>query len=176
MCKITKEEKIKERLLKAQELAIKNGGKLITTHITLLSDKLTWQCSSEHIWDATYSNVSNGKTWCPECSSLSSERICRKALSILLNCEFKKIKPDWLKFSTRNLELDGYCGELNIAFEHNGRQHYVEVKDFPSISLEKIQERDLFKANICNKLGIKLIIIPALIDILDPKELISFRW
>ena len=28
------------------------------------------------------------------------------------------------------MELDGYCKKLSLAFEHQGRQHYKEIKHF----------------------------------------------
>src|ERR1700676_2902242 len=88
-----------------------------------------------------------------------SEEICRCYFEQIFGYKFIKIRPDWLKSDKNHkMELDGYCHELGIAFEHNGRHHYVNTKK----ELERCQIRDNLKKEICQKLGIKLIVIPIL--------------
>jgi hypothetical protein len=60
------------------------------------------------------------------------------------------------------MELDGFCKELNLAFEYNGIQHYKFVKFFHR-TLEKLKIRqldDIRKIELCKKNNINLIIIP----------------
>ncbi|MFP3414319.1 hypothetical protein SB773_22455 [Bacillus sp. SIMBA_074] len=71
---------------------------------------------------------------------------------------FKKTR----RILDRNLELDGYNEELNIAFEYHGIQHYKfdpfffkTIEDF-----DKRQAVDLYKEEICRQKGIKLVIVP----------------
>jgi len=74
--------------------------------------------------------------------------------------KFPKTRPKWLVNDDGNrLELDGYCERLNIAFEHNGNQHYQKV-DFLKTDLSAIQKSDRIKKELCDIYGIKLIIIP----------------
>ena len=71
------------------------------------------------------------------------------------------------------MELDGYCAELGIAFEHNGIQHYSKVRLFNN-NLEERQENDVIKKELCIAYGIKLIVIPALFYKLKYNDLKNF--
>jgi hypothetical protein len=65
-------------------------------------------------------------------------------------------RPDWLE----GLELDIYMPRLNIAFEYQGQQHYYPIKAWGGEkALEGLQERDSCKIEICEKRGVRLIII-----------------
>ena len=60
------------------------------------------------------------------------------------------------------MELDGYCDKYKLAFEHQGRQHY-KVDGFFIKSKKDLARRkklDEIKIDLCNKMGIKLIVIP----------------
>jgi hypothetical protein len=61
------------------------------------------------------------------------------------------------------MELDGYCSDLKIAFEYNGKQHYDLVPIYHSGLIQTLQTRkrdDKFKVALCKKYGINLIVIP----------------
>lgn len=84
---------------------------------------------------------------------------------------FRKVRPAWLKNTlhktNRCLELDGYCPELCLAIEYNGRQHY-EWPNFTGMTWEEFErqrERDQFKAETCIKNNICLIRIPYTVPI-----------
>ena len=51
-----------------QKIAIKKGGKCLSTIYRGLNHNLKWQCSERHKWDATPRNVKSGGTWCPICA------------------------------------------------------------------------------------------------------------
>jgi hypothetical protein len=51
-----------------QALAITRGGKCVSTEYLSCRDKLLWECSKGHRWEATPSNIKNNKRWCPRCS------------------------------------------------------------------------------------------------------------
>ena len=57
------------------------------------------------------------------------------------------------------LEFDGYCKELKLAWEYQGRQHYEYIQHFHKKcdSLQKQQERDSKKRELCKENGITLI-------------------
>lgn len=82
---------------------------------------------------------------------------------------FTKIRPVWLKNprTGKNLELDFYCKELNLAVEVNGIQH-SEYNPFfhknDPIRFIKQQQRDGFKVNKCKELGIKLLSVPHTVE------------
>ena len=107
-----------------QEIARKRGGKCLSIYYESSYEKLQWECKNGHKWETAYANIQSGR-WCPECSSYSGEKICRLAFETLFNAKFNKSRPDWLKTEKKNkLELDGYSEKNQIAFEHQGSQHY----------------------------------------------------
>lgn len=78
--------------------------------------------------------------------------------------EFKTMRPDFLKNpkTRRNLELDLYCPELQLAVEYNGAQHYVFTPMYHA-SPAKFEEqvyRDKLKRRLCKKHNVKLIVVP----------------
>jgi hypothetical protein len=79
--------------------------------------------------------------------------------------KFVKTRPDFLRnpATGRNLELDLYCKDLNVAIEYNGRQHYQYVKFFHGSDESKFarqKERDKFKKQACESAGITLVVVP----------------
>lgn len=90
------------------------------------------------------------------------EEICREIFESTFNKSFPSVRPDFLKNPDTgcNLELDGYCEELKLAFEYDGEQHYREVDDWSKCSLEDIKKRDCLKNDLCKQNDIILIRIP----------------
>ena len=63
----------------------------------------------------------------------------------------------------RNLELDGYCAELGLAFEHQGLQHYEPLDVFHQTwdDVKAYQQRDALKRKLCEVNQVELIEIEA---------------
>jgi len=150
------------------EIAAARNGRCLSEYYINAKSKLTWQCNIGHIWDAIPDAIKFG-TWCPHCIIYFNQEFCRLYLSKLFNAEFLKIRPAWLKNPKTgwNLELDGYCSELKLAFEYNGRQHYEAISFCSSLTQEQIndnfeqqKERDKLKIKLCKENGVKLIVIP----------------
>lgn len=108
------------------------------------------------------------------------ERICCETMEKIYGVPFKKIRPHWLKNpeTGRNLELDCYNEDLQLAVEYNGKQHYeYNERNGKSTSFHKGEKdfinqvrRDNYKAELCARNGIYLIIVPHTIaheDIFD---------
>jgi len=98
----------------------------------------------------------------PKCSK--GEARCRDFLENKFKAEFPASRPKFLKNSKtgKNLELDCYNKDLNIAVEYNGKQHYQFTPYFhktPDDFVEQ-EERDNFKAQRCHELGIQYIVVP----------------
>ncbi|MFZ4795956.1 MAG: hypothetical protein ACOYMA_00585 [Bacteroidia bacterium] len=119
--------------------------------------------------------------WCPYCKTSISEEITRIYFETIFNNKFPKIKPPWLVNSDGFImELDGFCNELNIAFEHNGKQHYSIVKKFKmsNDSFIKRLNDDKTKNILCKKHNVKLITINQLFEktkIQDLKNIIKLE-
>ena len=156
-----------------KSIAKKRGGKCLSKEYKNSRTKLLWQCSLKHIWNATPNKIKVGR-WCPECKSNLSERLVRVCFETLFDYNFPKIRPEWLKYKKANLELDGYCEELNLAFEHNGSQHYEKAFKSSDEKFKKSQIYDEWKIKKCKERNIKLIIIPPLFEFLKLKQLKEF--
>ncbi len=144
-------------------VAEKRSGKCLSEKYINTDTKLKWMCSKGHVWEAIPDAVKRG-TWCPICKTSKSENICRLFFETLFNNKFSPSWPNWLRNkSGQVMQLDGYCEPLNIAFEYQGIQHYSPDDYFSrksSYSLEKRQEDDKRKVDICRNHRIKLFQIP----------------
>jgi len=122
-------------------------------------------CGNGHQWKINANNLKDGH-WCPKCSESFGETITRKYFEEIFGFQFPKVRPNWLKnpITGYNLELDGYCAELNIAFEYQGDQHFKKIPFFKMTDERLIlsQQRDQFKRNLCQKMNISLIEVPQL--------------
>lgn len=153
-----------EQFQKAQKRATARGGKVISKSTDYMNaqTKLEIECQDGHVFTITLSNL-NLKRWCPDCNINLGELITLNIFEYSFDKEFKKVRPDWLKYpNAGNLELDGYNNQLNLAFEYNGIQHYEYIKHFHRTkeNFEKRKEYDEFKAKKCEENDVELIIIP----------------
>ena len=126
----------------------------------------------------------NKNIWTDMCTALNNlngrkriykkhEQRSRVILENLLKAPFTSIRPDFLKYiHGKNLELDGYNKDLNVAFEYQGIQHRQFTPLFHKSYdvFDKQIERDEWKHAKCAEYGIKLLCIPDTIhyDDLEP--------
>lgn len=106
-----------------------------------------------------------------ENSGLVREPRCREVLEQLFGKQFPKVRPKFLMNPIPDkqgvhhpLELDGYCEELQLAFEHNGKHHYVwDSNDHPFVKdydeFVYLVFKDRHKVKKCRELGITLLVI-----------------
>lgn len=87
---------------------------------------------------------------------LVGEKITREIFEQIFGYNFIKTRPEWLL----GLELDGFCKELNLAFEYQGLQHYEPIKFYGISKFEKQKINDKKKKFLCELNNVKLIIIP----------------
>ena len=123
--------------------------------------KLIWSCKNGHEWMSSYDRVRRG-AWCTRCTSTISEEICRVLFEEYFEKKFPKRRPAWLVNDRGNqMELDGYCQELGLAFEFNGRQHYEVIEYFKMTSetLKVRQKDDTKKKLLCRQNNVILVII-----------------
>jgi very-short-patch-repair endonuclease len=159
-----------------KELCKKNGYELSTTEEEWKEGtkkekqkfKPKIKCTKGHpMTDTSINSFGNG-TRCPDCKQSRSEKMMTEMVEKLYPENiWTKTRPDFLKYNKgRNLELDLYCVELNLAFEYDGRQHRTYIPHFHKTEqeFEELQKRDIWKDKMCEEQGIKLIRIPDKID------------
>ena len=156
-----------------RDFAQSKNGLCLSTEYKNIDEKMSWQCSKNHIWTTRYNDIKNNGTWCPNCASHKSEKLCREIFEDLLLEPFSTKRPPFLE----GLELDGFNESLNIAFEYNGKQHYEFNKRFHNNDPEEFEQqkaRDKKKNAICQKRGLNLIIVPYQYDFRNPEEMRDF--
>lgn len=139
-----------------QALASKRDGKCLSKHYVNVITHLEWECADKHKWFAIPSDIKRGR-WCPECNSKknAAESKCREIIEELTGLKFPCTRR------VLGYELDMYNEQLNLAFEYNGRQHYIFTPQWhrtPS-GLINQQKRDAKKKRLCKRKGVTLEVI-----------------
>lgn len=159
---IDQEKEDKRKVEKLRECAKKNYASIIGfTHRKNYSPKVVYlnrfrEKHTDSIYRVIKTNWGQG--------GHKAENLCKAIFRVIFS-NYKwtfNYRPDFLNYHTNNnLELDGYCAELSIAFEHNGRQHYEPIGNTEKSinNFKLIRERDLFKRKVCADMCIKLITI-----------------
>lgn len=157
-------------------IASQRGGRCLATEYLGAQTKLTWECAVGHRWQAVPNSIQRG-SWCPECSTGLGERICRAFFEQLFEVKFPTEYPRWLvNEEGHQMELDGYCPSLGIAFEHQGEQHFSRIKHFERSgqSLTRRQVDDALKTRLCSEHQVLLIQVPAIPGRLPIREIPNF--
>jgi hypothetical protein len=154
-------------------LANERGGECLSPVYRGAAKKHLWRCKDDHTWQATPNSLKNG-SWCPECHVNYGEEICRLYFQAIFGMPFPKCRPEFLRTGYRGkMELDGYCKDLRLAFEHHGVQHYRTVSHFHQNgkSLEKQRARDRIKLVLCAQARVRVVEIPSVPDITSVHDL-----
>lgn len=153
-----------QTIAELRALASSRGGECLSQQYHGQAKKYEWRCSDNHVWVATAYSIKNG-TWCPRCRVNFGEEICRMYFEALFRKPFPKCRPTFLYTGPHGvMELDGYCEELRLAFEHHGLQHYRRVSRFQPTEQDfrEQQRRDADKLNACRAAGVTVIETPAI--------------
>ena len=140
-----------------RDIASKRNGKCLSRVYKNARSDLAWQCVNGHEWQATPDNVKRG-TWCPYCQNVDriSEEKCRYIFEWLTGYKFSKNRH----ILNSRQELDGYCAEINVAFEFNGIQHYKPIDRFRGQkSFDELQRNDKIKEDYCKSNYIPFLVI-----------------
>lgn len=157
-----------------QETARTMGGECLSTEYSNSDEKLRWRCASGHTWLAVAYHVRAGH-WCPVCMAGNSERICKDIFEQMFGKPFSKARPTWLLNKRgKRMELDGYCGELKLAFEYHGVQHFSHNEFFHrgAKGLESRRVDDDIKVRLCHEHGVDLIVIPYTVPLSEVPEFV----
>jgi len=147
----------------ARLFAQKKGGKFLSKTYTLSRRRYLWECANGHRWKTTLDKIKNSRGWCPYCSDGSGEECVRACFQGVFRRRFPRGYPAWLvDNSGRSLELDGFNARLGVAFEHQGRMHYINVRHFfrGRRSFQRRLALDRLKHRLCRQHGIRLVKIP----------------
>lgn len=157
-------------LVRARELAAKYGGSCLENAYVNSKQKMRWRCANMHEpFLATFNNVNNSGSWCPECKSTISlgEAICRETLRALFSTPQYEYKFGniWLRMDPDhgNMELDCYeknliCADgkiISLALEYDGIQHFIKSGYMDDQAGTAI--RDKIKDKYCKDNGIILL-------------------
>lgn len=123
-----------------------------------------FKCSNKHSFKK---NAKSETFFCPKCTLFGtsySEEIVRGVFEKYSGKKFNKIL---IKHENNRFELDGYCKELGLAFEHDGRYHYdldvfLKMTKKTEKDFEELKKRDKRKNKYCKDNGIELIRIKQL--------------
>lgn len=164
----------KSSLQEMKVLAKKRGGECSSTVYINSQTKLAWKCHFGHQWTAVPAAIKYG-TWCPHCNFNIGEELCRSFFESVFERDFPKVRPSFLTYKGQRLELDGYCEELGLAFEHQGLQHYKAYKFFGGRkNYLKIKERDYVKKQLCRKNGVTLFEVKDLVNLVKYKNIADY--
>lgn len=159
----------------AINVANKYGGKLLSDNFLNSSTVLEWECVNNHPFKKSLKAIIQNNCFCKQCNTpYKSEEICRSVFEALFNTKFPKFRSNWL-VNDKNvkLELDGYCEELGLAFEHHGEYHFKEIPYFnKNKTLQNIIKNDKEKLEICNMQGVYIIYIDQLFKLTKINTLI----
>ena len=140
-------------------IAKSRGGRLLSRQYKGVEGLYDFECSLGHQFTNRFKKIEGGQ-WCPTCAKAGkSEEVTRTVFEQLLGRRFPKKRPRWLRNSRgRQMELDGYCEELGVAFEYQGRQHYEELTHFEGNLAQRIED-DQRKVELCRENDVTLMAI-----------------
>lgn len=91
-----------EPLTKMQTIAKQRGGKCLSTQYINSKEKLLWQCSKRHKWEATPFSIKVRKSWCPICARNqplgleNMQKLARSRSGKCLSVEYFNVKTSML--------------------------------------------------------------------------------
>lgn len=148
---------------------------LLTTTYVNNRQEMDILCKNHGIYKTSHSTLRKGLGACPRCNGSLNKReeVCRNIIQNLTGHIFNTVRPDFLLNVESNccLELDGFCPELELAFEYDGEFHYLNI--FGEDTLEKTKKRDRLKDVMCKKANISLIRIPYFIRTIELESFID---
>lgn len=133
-------------------LKVERNIKCLDKYKNNINIKHNWKCLiCNYAWSTSANNVLNNKSGCKKCSSGKSEEMLRKIFeNMFINKKFETTRAlDILRYKKgRNLELDGYNNDMNLAFEYAGIQHYIPSFFHHGPSAKLIEKNNMNEANI----------------------------
>jgi Probable Zinc-ribbon domain len=104
---------VKKSHEKYRLIALERGGELVSTFFEGTHQKHTWKCAKDHTWEATPSNISSRKSWCPICNNKRNGDASRKWSLEKINSVAAERGGSCLEtsFTTINKQMRWRCSE-----------------------------------------------------------------
>ena len=117
---------IPRTLEELKNIVTKRKGKLLSKEYINVDTKYDFECMVGHKFSNSFKKVVNSGQWCPSCNKGHlSEEVARTTFEQIFKTQFPKSKPNWLRNQQGyQLEFDGFCEQLSLAFEYQGIQHF----------------------------------------------------
>ena len=163
-----KKKNYKYNIEDMRNLAHSYGGECLSSKFQGVEHPLIFRCADGHEFRRQPALLTKTNplqnVWCPKCKSFNhGEEMCRNVFELAFEAKFPNLYPGaWLtNVQGRKLQLDGYNANLKIAFEFQGLQHSTKIPFFQmdDEALEKRQEVDKLKQQLCERAGVKLVTI-----------------
>jgi len=144
-----------------RDLEKKTGYKFVSPKYTSVNEKYLWECQLGHKWETSARQIKTG-SGCHVCHAKNRKNAWfineEKTRFIFESICKQKFPKKWIG----KKQLDGYCKNLQIAFEYQGIQHFQLTPRFHKTEDQFLSQirRDEEKRGVCQKMGIYLIEVP----------------
>lgn len=131
-------------------IAAERGGRISDgQRYTNTKTKMVFVDAAGNLFEAKPNSVKQGH-WSPYDRHIS-EHACRQAIEYMFGERFPSRWGVVHRPNGNKLQLDGYCEQLQVAFEYQGYKHW---------ECDRQMERDADKRAACERLGILLVEVP----------------
>jgi hypothetical protein len=79
-CDNCRQKRWKNTIEKCQQVAEERGGKCLSKKYNNCNEKMLWECSEGHQWEAIFHNIKNKKSWCPECAIINNSMLLKNGI------------------------------------------------------------------------------------------------
>lgn len=110
----------------------------------------------QHSFDVVLSSITSQNTWCPKCVNKTELKLFNHLQSVFSDLE-TQFRTDWCKnhLTERCLPFDFVLHESKIIIELDGRQHFVQVRNWRDP--ESQFEIDQYKQQCANEHGYSVV-------------------
>lgn len=131
-------------------VAESRNGKCLSKEYINSEQKLKWECSKGHVWEANLRSVRVNKSWCPSCKRSKGQEDLQTILENMLKEKAMNnyYGFDWFRnpSTNRKFEIDIWFPTLKLAVEYDGKQHFEPLSCFGGIDeYDKVVKRDSIK-------------------------------
>jgi very-short-patch-repair endonuclease len=149
-------EKSFESHKRSQYWSKKNGDVKPRQVFKSSSTKYWFDCDCGHQFNSNLNNITGLNSWCPICVNKTEKKLYEQLLQSYPNI-ISQFRADWCKsqITSRILPFDFVLEEQKVIIELDGRQHFVQVRNWKTP--EEQFENDQYKEKCANENGYSII-------------------